>query len=531
MSIIKKIVVLLILFVSMPIAIAEIQVTKNINQNYNISDKLSYSLSIIQDKTYQGFLTSTINCDKYSITYFTTPLSFIKDTKQDINIPELILTDEMLGYCNININIQNLNKNTLEQITLGNFFVGNNLEIDTFLNKQSFKPGDQIEISGTVKNNRGELLNNIPVSITIDNKETKLINVNDQKFSYSFKLDNNVKSFEHSLYFEAKENNNIGKKTIQFYVTPIPTRLKNGYTKVEFLPGETVEIESLIYDQADDLIDNNAQIKVYNPKDKLIIEGTRKVILQLSSNAIPGEYEVKTSYESLKIESTFKVKELEKLDSILDGKNIILKSTGNIPYKDEIRIILNDKNSFSKSIDIKPNEQEIINLAREIPESGTYLVKINTKYETKVLGQVTLTKELSFFEGLSNPITGAVVSVRDNYGYFPFYAVILAVIIAVILIAYQRNKKTNLKTRETDRREGEKYMQNLRSRRENPEAYRKRFNIDEKEISDFRKQMLKNITNEKTETKKQSSYSSRDEDEGYRSVKPKTGKGLFSMFD
>ncbi len=530
MNLIKKIVVLL--FFLIPLASAEIQITKNINTNYNIGDKLSYAVSIIEDKNIvQGFVSSIINCDKNSLTYFILPVSLIQGTKQDVSVPDLTIKEEMLGTCFVTLNIQDLNNNNLEHLDLAKFTVSSNLDIEAFLNKQTFAPGDEIQLTGNVKNIRGELLDNVPVTIVIDNKETKLVNVNDKKFSLAFKLDDNVKSFEHAISLEANINGNSAKKAIQFYVAPKPARLKNLYSKTEFLPGENVEIESILYDQADDKIDNNAQIKVYNPKNKLVAEGARKVIITLASDALPGEYTAKTQNDKLKIESTFKVRELEKVDSSLDGKNLILKSTGNIPYKDEVRIILNDETSFSKTVKIKPNEITTINLAKEIPKSGTYVVKLNTKFDTKTLGTVALTREKGFGEKLTSPVTGAAVSVRDNYGYAPFYLVIIAVILAVILITYQKNKKSNEYRRHLDRREGERHLQNIKARRENPQEYRKRFDMDEKEVSDFRKQMLKNITNEKTETKKQSFSSRDDEDEGYRAIKPKTGKGLFGMFD
>ncbi len=529
MSLLKKMVVLFLLL--LPIASAEIQLTKNIDSSYNIEDKLSFAISIVPDKTIQGFLGSVLNCDKYTLNYFTTPLSLVQNAKVDLTIPDLILTEDMLGKCSININIQDLNKNIIEKREVGNFLVSNNLDIEAFLNKQTFKPGDEVEVSGVVKNSRGDALDNVPITIIIDNKETKIANVNDKKFSLTFTLDNNIKSFEHTITLEAKQNVNSGKKTIQFYVAPVPARLKNSYEKFEFLPGETIEVESVLYDQANDPVDNNAQIKIYNPKNKLLIEGARKVILNLQSDALPGDYKVATKSDKLKIESKFKVRDLEKLDSSLDGKNLILKSTGNIPYKDEVRIIFNDDKSVSKNIKIKPNEIKTINLAREISKSGTYIVKLNTKYETKNLGEITLTREKGIGEKITSPVTGAVVSVRDSYGYTPFYGIIIAVIIAVMLIAYQKNKKTNIVRREADKREGERHLQNIKARRENPQEYRKRFNMDEKEVSDFRKQMLKNIAGEKAETKKQSFYSRDDEDEGYRAIKPKTGKGLFGMFD
>src|SRR3989338_1743887 len=104
MNLIKKIVVLL--FFLIPLASAEIQITKNINANYNIGDKLSYAISITEDKNIvQGFISSIINCDKNSLTYFILPVSLIQGTKQDVSVPDLTIKEEMLGTCSITLNI------------------------------------------------------------------------------------------------------------------------------------------------------------------------------------------------------------------------------------------------------------------------------------------------------------------------------------------------------------------------------------------------------------------------------------------
>src|SRR3989344_5990760 len=528
MNMLKKIVILLLLLI--PIANAEIQISKNIYTTYNYGDKLSYDVSITENENLQGFLSSTLICERYSTDYYTIPLS-LKQGRQDFSIPDLTLTETMSGNCRINVNVQDLERDMIEQKSLPEFSVKNDLTIDAFLNRQTFKPGETVILSGDVKNSRGDLLDSIPVLVTIDNSEGKTANINEKKFTLSFDLDKGIKSFEHKITLEVRDNGNIGEKTINFYITPIPIKLQNSYEKTEFLPGEKVEIETLLYDQADDKIDNNAIIKVYNPKNKLLTEGARKIIFNLEPDAMPGTYKVKTKDEKLNIESSFKVKELEKIDSEIQGKVLVLKNTGNVPYKDNIRVLLNGDTGFSKSVNIKPNEAKTINLAREILKSGDYFIKLITKQDTRSLGESTLTYEKSFGEKITGPITGSVVSVRDSYGYAPFYLVLIATIMAVILIAYQKNKKTTFLKNETDRKEGERYKQIVMARRENPQAHKRKFDIDDKEVSDFRRRILKDIKSTENNPVKSNQYSSR-EDYGYRAVKPNENKkNLFGMFD
>ncbi|MAG47217.1 hypothetical protein CL617_01310 [archaeon] len=526
MSLLKNIVVLLILF--SPVAAAEIQLSNDINSEYNLGELLSYDLEITPEQTASGFLTTTLTCNSYTLNYFTTPISLTQNQEEQVTIPELTLTKNMQGTCSVNINIENSNSETIEETSSREFLVSNEYKLDAFLNKQTFNPGEEIEIYGTVRNSKGNLLDDVPIEISIDNLEENTIVTKDEKYSFKFNLEENIPSFEHPIIIKINHEGNTAEESIEFYVAPIPTKLENNLEKEDYNPNEIFDVEVALYDQANDEIANNALIKIYNSKNKLIEEGYNKISLFLAEDAIPGEYKVESKEGKLKAENTFTVATIEKIKASLDSSNLILTNIGNVKYEDEIRINLNEV-AISKEVSIKPTETTTINLEDEITQSGSYEIKVTTKSDVQNLGSLALTYEDSLSKKLFSPITGSFVSIRESLGYAPFFVILISVIIAVMLISYQRKKNIFSFRRQSEKRAGRRYLENIKEKRENPPKVRRRFDIDEREAKSFRDNMLKDVV---PKEKNKPNSPRNNENEGYRAVKPKDGdKGLFSMFD
>ena len=265
--IIKRLLLIAILVSMIPLVKAEINVLNDVYDFYNINEKIPLKLVITSEQETSGFIKANIECDNKVLDYYVMPVT-LKTTKQEFDIPELTLTKSMVGKCDLNIKITDNENNLIDKKIVKVFEVSNLLILDYELSKNELSPNSKVDISGTVKNIRGETIKLGQAIMNIDNS-SYTSNLDNSEFSFIYNVPSNIKSKNHEVTVSFEDNyGNKASKDSTFYVNPKPTSLKNLLNKLDFLPGELVEVEALLYDQAGDLIENNADIKIYNPKDE-----------------------------------------------------------------------------------------------------------------------------------------------------------------------------------------------------------------------------------------------------------------------
>ena len=99
MKLMPLMVILLILIIP---ASAEIQVLNNVQEIYNVNDNIPLKTSISYKEEISGYIRVNIECDNKFLEHYTTPFEF-KQNPQEIEIPGLILTENMIGKCTLNI--------------------------------------------------------------------------------------------------------------------------------------------------------------------------------------------------------------------------------------------------------------------------------------------------------------------------------------------------------------------------------------------------------------------------------------------
>lgn len=154
----KKLILLLILISFMPFANAEINLLSNIENFYNINEKIPLKLSISSNEERDGFVKASLICDKNNIDYFMSPFAFTTSQKE-IEIPELRLTKNMLGKCSLESSLLDNSNILIEKKIIKLFEVSENLNLNFDLNKDKLLPNEELKITGEVKNIRGESLN------------------------------------------------------------------------------------------------------------------------------------------------------------------------------------------------------------------------------------------------------------------------------------------------------------------------------------------------------------------------------------
>ena len=372
---------LVLLLLVIPFANASLSVTSPLHTTYNLGDSLEFEAKIIEGYNLNGFFKAKIKCPNLENVYFSTPLSIIANKEKSVDIPKLIFIESMIGSCTIDFIIESNDNSLIEQTTSPVFEITNLLSLNTKLNKLELYPEDELQISGDSKNARGEKTKTAKIYILIDNI-TYEDNLKSGTFSFSLDLGKNIKSYEHNTEIRIEDGyGNKGSNSFSFKITPIPTELKNSLNNIEFKPEETAEIESLLYDQAGDLLKSTSKLIVINPEgDEVLnqqIETETQASLVLPKYALPGQWIIQTEASGLKIKTYFKVLEIKNIDVKLDSSTLIITNTGNINYKDSLEIDVGDI-PIIKKLGLIPGEEVTLNLADEknIISSATYNIKI-----------------------------------------------------------------------------------------------------------------------------------------------------------
>jgi len=501
----------------MPFASAEINLLSNIENIYNVNEKIPLKLSISHGEFIDGFVKASLICEKTKMEFFISPIA-LKTSQQEINIPELRLTKNMLGKCSLEFSLTDNSDILIEKKTIKIFEVSENLNLEHNLNKDKLLPNEELEITGNVKNVRGELINNGKVKIFFDDIESSA-DLNKGKFSYNYRIPGNIKSNAHLLKLNFEDNN--GNKVLKesgIGVIPKPSKLKNLVNKLDFLPKEKVIIESLLYDQADDIIENNAKIKVYDANNDLIAEGNKKVEFTLDQYALPGEWIIKSSTEDFNIESKFNVGKIKKVETYVENGIVYVKNIGNTEFDDKVKIEAIGENGkeFYANIKIDPKESKAVRLSDEIKQGGLFNVNVIANNEKKSYSNINVPESNDILY-----LTGRVVSDTGNLVVDKPYIPLSIIVFLASLIFFRRTSKKNYEKRwQRDAQEGFTIAKKIEQDKMKSGIKPRRFKIDENEAKDFRDRMLKN------------SEENKNNNQGYLYKNPPKDKGnLFGMFD
>ena len=498
----KKLALIVIFLFFASFASAEVNILNQIEQVYNINEKVPLKLSITNSQEVDGFVKSSIICDNTKLDYFTTPFTF-KTTPQEVTIPDLKLTKKMVGKCSLEVSLSDSENNLIDKKIAKVFDVSSDLILSIQINKGEFSPGEEIKITGTLKNIRGENINSGSIKISLDDKEFST-ETNKGEFSYNYNIPSNIKSNSHLLkfLFEDGSGNNANKE-FSIIVIPKPSILKLLLNKLDFLPEEKISIESLLYDQAGDLIENNAEIKIYDANDKLIRQGNGKLDFALDQYALPGSWLIKAKTDDFNIQSNFNVGEVKKVQVYIEDGIVYVKNMGNVLYDDQVTVtaIGQDGKEFTKKITLDPKDSQIIKLSDELKQ-GEYNVDVKANAQKESFNSVGVPEK-------NDPVylTGKAVSTSfNNLIDKPYLSFLILLVVALLFYVTIKGKKRNKFLREKEMQHGYVKAREIEQQKIKSGITPRRFNIDEKEAKDFRDRILKNIEKDKRDQDKGNSF-------------------------
>ena len=218
-------------------------------------------------------------------------------------------------------------------VELEEILIPETLNVDSVLNlvveldKVQITPGESVKIKGSVqRNSDSQMLEEGSVKLVFDDVayETALSN---EKFVYEFNTGGDIESNYHDIIVSISDDQgNYGETTSQYFVVAVPQALSVKLDKDEYLPGENIQINVLLNDQAGEDVVEEVELKIYDSKNKRILNelilSNEEFDFELDKFAVPGEWKIIAKSNGLKIDKKFEVDTVEKLDIVLINQKL-----------------------------------------------------------------------------------------------------------------------------------------------------------------------------------------------------------------
>lgn len=349
------------------------------------------------------------------------------------------------------------NKHDFEDVAT--FEVIGGLNLDVNMDDQVYDPGEGIRVVGTIRSSVAEnTLEGLELMIKLlDQKVTRKVTGN--TFDVTINVPDKIKSGIYKMLITVKDSQgNYGERELDVKVGSVPRRLNIEMQRTEFGPDEKVSFTAYLYDQADELMSSDVMLKVIDPQKQQRAEQTisvnRKTSFDLPPSASPGGWSVEISgIGDLSASSPFIVKEVKKLDVILEDGKFKITNIGNVIYDEPLRLIAGDR-EYSQSIYLEPNQKGEIKLS-DLFKEGVYDILIPGA--DKEFKGVTVIDDRTLAEKAGDALSGVtgragktVTSDGNEEGGFGIGIILgLIVIFGLVLggyFAYKRGLQVSDKT-------------------------------------------------------------------------------------
>ncbi|MBS3131066.1 hypothetical protein J4212_01420 [Candidatus Woesearchaeota archaeon] len=436
-----KAAVLLLFLISIPGALAELRVKLPEKNIYNIGEKITASVSIIEKNSYRGFLKVMISCTGYDLQYYTTPLELEANFRTEVQVPGLQAFESMAGRCRLRAIFENTAGGKVDASDSLEFDVSKSLKLETE-GKISSQPNSAIAVEGAVWKADGAELQSGTMKIGLNGNEYE-VPVQYGRFKQEIMLEN-LHAGERYIDLYAEDNyGNSASKTVLLEVLPVPTRVENRIEQNSVNPGEIVRMNVYLYDHDGNVMAGQLDVAIIGPDGSNVasksIESGGPFNYQLDNSIVPGTYTVRSVYGSIAEESPFEVMTVQDLSAEIQGSTVILKDNGNVAVEESASFTLEGEGkqySVAKKISLSPGEAYEIDFSREVP-MGIYTVSSPLLNEPAVI-EVGEDNRPSYRKigGGIGAVTGAVISAGSYVVSRPLLASSIIIVIVLGIISY-----------------------------------------------------------------------------------------------
>jgi len=429
--------VLLLLFAASG-AKAEIAISQP-NSAYNLGDTINTDFKISYGQDANIYFKAVLSCRNDTLMYFS-PIEVEKNREKTISVNWPV--SQALGLCKISAHLDGDSASSEHLMTeeSGQFELSDKININASINKELFRPLEELEIDGDAMFDNSNTFDGTIV-IKIDGEE-HLVQASKGAFSYSAKIDSEIIPGMHSITISAKDGSgNSGDISLSFEAEGIPTALEINIDNESIMPGGMIMITPKILDQANGIMNKSIYLKISNPKDSFF--GKETILLEeiagsgnsteykFDKYAKPGNYNIDAEFEDFKTTENVEIQVYEKINFSLSSDTLYVENIGNVPYERPVEIKFMIENQTST---------KVIELSLGVGENKTYLLRApKGTYDIEIsAGNETLKSPATALTG--DAITVLQLGAGEPMDYTPIIFLAFIILVAIILAIFLSRK-------------------------------------------------------------------------------------------
>ncbi len=408
MGIIKSVSILLILLLIIPSSRATI-VLNNFESKYNLGDELDSELdfALLESRNVEGSLSLELKCHDSSYQIFNLHSQIYAGEKTEISSPFPVLLSRYLvenhnltGFCYSEAVLKDFKGIKIDSAVSNRFSITDRIDVMLILEKDEFLPGERLTIEGIAIKSNGDEAKGTSVLI-LGKKYTA--DIRRGKFNFKLSLNDSIKSGNNTINIIVSDNDgNKGEATREIIIVPILTSMNLEIAKDSVMPGETLMLKPVLYDQANDEIYGYVNIIIYSPNNKEVLNkkmsSGEEFGYSLSNLAIPGEWKIKAIAENnIETNKIFKVMKNMAIKAEIfqiSGETAFnITNIGNVLYQDDMTISFETESSViekTKKLSLDIGESTHFKLSAPM---GDYKIFIKSRDFSKTFMNISMTGE------------------------------------------------------------------------------------------------------------------------------------------
>jgi len=237
-------------------ASAEIIISQQPIEVYNLGDVLDTSIILTTSKGIYDYLQISLICNNYVVILPKEEISLIANGELVID-KSIFLIEKFIGLaagtCKIKVSLDDLPQ---ESLFSSEFEISNSLDIESEIEEKDFEPGDNILMHGKVtKKNQKPVNGFVNINLTLsDLSEYKSYQgtINGGDFSINIDIPNDAKAGNYFVKIEAYEKDPLGKTTNtgitghDIFIKQVPTSLEILFENQEVEPGTDLRVKAIL---------------------------------------------------------------------------------------------------------------------------------------------------------------------------------------------------------------------------------------------------------------------------------------------
>jgi len=202
-------------------------------------------------------------------------------------------------------------------------------------------------------------------------------------------------------------------------------------TNNDYVPGEEMKFRLTLYDDNAEKIEGDLNFEIHDIYRNVMHSGVvfsgEEIIYSIPENARLGFWAIIASYGEVKSEQKFNIGELDKVEILLEGDNLIITNVGNVVvYSKRISILIGE-NDETALVNLEIGQTKTIRLTAP---TGTYDISVSdgTEENTFEVQGVSLTGNVV---GLESVIGGSFL---NKYPMVVLFLGALGLVVVIVVV-------------------------------------------------------------------------------------------------